>query len=149
MIKARKIESKDYETIVGWWKAYNWSTIPPLESLPTDGIIVYKDDKPLAAGFLYVAQNAPWTFLTWMVTNRDFDRDSRMEGLKEVTKEGIAFSRSIDKKFIFTWNSQSGIIDTMVSVGFQKAEVNVMTLGYDITENDINFIKDDHLKTNI
>lgn len=144
MIKVRKFESNDYEMVVSWWKAYEWPSIPPLDSLPTDGFISYEDDKPLAVGFVYIIENAPWTLLTWMTTNRVYNKDKRIQGLNEVIKEGKNFSKLLGKKFIFTFNSQNSIIDSLVSNGFQRAEKDVVTLGYDILGDNIDYIKDDH-----
>ncbi|MHA2351458.1 MAG: hypothetical protein ACXADL_17720 [Candidatus Thorarchaeota archaeon] len=54
-LKARRLTSKDYDTIVEWWKSWpEWQPLPK-EMLPengTGGIIIEKENEPIVAGVL-------------------------------------------------------------------------------------------------
>ena len=53
----RELNETDYdEILVGWWKDWGWKP-PQRDFLPNDGkggIIIYDDETPVCAGFMYI-----------------------------------------------------------------------------------------------
>src|SRR3990167_8907246 len=102
----RKFNKEDYNTIVKWWLSYEWPNIPPLDALPSDGFFALIDDKPVAACFLYITSNAPWGVLTWCVTNREFNKQERLEALDFVIDETTKYAQLLGIKYLHSFNSQ-------------------------------------------
>lgn len=44
--------NKYYPILIQWWQEKDW-TIQPAELLSSTGVMVFKDDKPICAGWLY------------------------------------------------------------------------------------------------
>ena len=63
----RRALKTDYQDLCNWWVGHGWSAIP--EHILPFGLIVEKDGKKLAAGFLYIAGNAPVAYLEYIVSN--------------------------------------------------------------------------------
>lgn len=70
----RPLAENDYDDILfNWWK--DWGFTPPLKDfLPenaTGGMIVYDEDVPVCAGFLYIT-NSKVALVNWIVSNKDY-----------------------------------------------------------------------------
>ena len=52
---ARKLNDKDYDCLVNWWKWWRWTPIPKnfLPDNGTGGIMIQKENIPIVAGFIY------------------------------------------------------------------------------------------------
>jgi len=85
----RKLNASDYEYIlVKWWKDWKW-TPPPKDFLPENGeggFIVYDDDVPVCAGYIYIT-NSSVGWCDWIISNFEYkDKDNRKKALLELVK---------------------------------------------------------------
>lgn len=81
-LKTRVLEESDWETLISWWKSWRWPEMSK-EILPmngTGGIMVYKDNVPIVAGFLYLT-NSKVAWLDWIVSNPSYKETDRKEAI--------------------------------------------------------------------
>jgi len=83
-LNIRKLNKTDYESILcDWWKEWRW-TPPTKDFLPDNGeggFIVYDNDVPVCAGYIYIT-NSKVGWCDWIISNFKYkDRDKRKEGL--------------------------------------------------------------------
>lgn len=83
----KKLKDTDYEEIlVNWWNDWRWKA-PPKDFLPENGkggYIVYDEDIPVCAGFIYVT-NSKVGWCDWIISNFNYkDKDKRKEALKKL-----------------------------------------------------------------
>lgn len=80
-ITTKLVTKEVYDDILcGWWKDWRW-TPPKYEMLPQTGIIIYNDEVPVCAGFVYFT-NSKMAWVEYIVSNfhyRAFDRDELIE----------------------------------------------------------------------
>lgn len=81
MIETKLVTKEVYDDILcDWWKDWRW-TPPNYEMLPQTGIIVYNDEVPVCAGFVYFT-NSKMAWVEYIVSNfhyRDFNRNELIE----------------------------------------------------------------------
>lgn len=123
-LKLRSLQESDWETLQTWWKAWGWpemsKDLMPLDGL--GGLIVEKDSKPIAAGFLYLT-NAKVAWTEWIISDPGYRNDDRAECLKMIVQglEDVAI------------NAGYKII---LSVGRNKSLLNIhKELGYTVDDN--------------
>ena len=63
---------KDYDTLKTWWKQWEFGVVPK-ECLPPDGIMVEVDGVPVCAGGLYIGVGTQFSFMEWIVTDKNAD----------------------------------------------------------------------------
>ena len=117
---------KHYTIISKWWDSHGWPTIP-LGSLSQLGMIVFKDDIPLACGFLYDT-DSDMAILEWIVGNPDADHEDRGEGLDLVIESLGLIAMSQGKKYIHTFCKHKRLIDRYKKFNFIEGDQNVTTM---------------------
>ncbi len=80
-----KLKPTDYEDILcQWWKDWRWDP-PSRDFLPengTGGYIVYDNDRPICAGFMYLT-NSKAAWCDWIISDLRYkDRQKRAEALE-------------------------------------------------------------------
>lgn len=116
----RDYKDSDYDTLVSWWKHYNWQAAPK-DFLPETGLIAMSDEKPIAAVFIYKT-NSKAVLMEWLVSDPQADktvRDMLVGDLLELvahicTLEGF--------KYIYTCVKLPKLISRLEQHGFQKAD---------------------------
>jgi hypothetical protein len=104
----RKLNETDYDLILSeWWKDWRW-TPPTRDFLPEDGkggIIVYDNDTPVCAGYIYIT-NSKVGWCDWIISNfkykdkvvRQKALDALIESLTETLKiSGCKYSYALIK----------------------------------------------------
>ena len=116
----RRLEDKDWDTLVSWWDSWpEWQT-PPKDFLPDNGkggFIVEKNNTPIVAGFMYFT-NSEGVLLEWIVSNpsyRDEDRQDAIEFLILTCEEYI---KANGKKYIFSIGRNKHLMDTHKKLGY-------------------------------
>lgn len=111
--QARKIEEKDYDLLVSWWKEWGWDAVPKdmLPSNGDDGIMLEKDGKPIIAGFVYFGyDNIAW--LDYIVADKNAKRITRAKSLMtflEIVEEVV---KKAGKKYIITVTENKSLISS-------------------------------------
>ena len=72
---------KDYDTLVKWWRAWEFGVVPK-ECLPPAGVMVEEDGKPVCAGGLYVGEGTQFGFMEWIVTDKNAEQRTVHKSLK-------------------------------------------------------------------
>jgi len=123
-LTVRALQESDWGTLQEWWVKWNWPTVTK-EMLPLNGcggLIVYKGDIPIVAGFLYLT-NSNIAWMEWIISNKDYKEKDRKEALKTLILGLEDIALSVSKDIIF-------------SVSKSKSLINIhKELGYTIDEN--------------
>ena len=121
----RPLNDTDYQDIlVGWWN--DWGMIPvPKDFLPDDGkggIIVYDNEEPICAGFMY-ATNSKIAWVDWIVSSKTYrKKPHRNDAIKLLlatlteiaSKSGYIYSYALVK-------NSSNLIKSYVDLGYTKS----------------------------
>jgi len=116
----RRLEDKDWDTLVSWWDSWPERQTPPKDFLPDNGkggFIVEKNNTPIVAGFMYFT-NSEGVLLEWIVSNpsyRDEDRQDAIEFLILTCEEYI---KANGKKYIFSIGRNKHLIETHKKLGY-------------------------------
>ena len=73
-----------YDIVGSWWK-HHGSRIPPQEFLSRTGLVIYADDDPVAAGFLYSTDSA-FCYFAFVVVNPESKKEKRNNALEFLIK---------------------------------------------------------------
>jgi len=120
-LNIRPLKEKDYEDILsGWWKDWRW-TPPSKEFLPEDGMggfIVYDEDTPVCAGFMYIT-NSKATWCDWIISNLKYkDRQKRKEALELLVKTISNKAEDLGKKYVYALIKNKPLINVYKKIGF-------------------------------
>jgi len=120
----RRLKEEDYEMLKLWWRKWRW-TPPVQEILPdngTGGFIVYDEDIPVAAGFLYDT-NSKIAWVEWIVSNFDYkDKQGRDDAIKMLLIYLEALARAKDKKALYSLLKSQPLINKYKEMGFIATE---------------------------
>jgi hypothetical protein len=81
-LSLRALKESDWDILLSWWKWWRWPELSK-DVLPmngTGGLMVYKGDTLIAAGFLYLT-NSKAAWLDWIVSNPEYREDDRKDSL--------------------------------------------------------------------
>lgn len=88
-LEIKSLEEGDYENILSkWWKDWGWES-PNKDFLPSNGLgglIVYDEDTPICAGFIYHT-NSKVSWVDWIISNKNYKkRPERKQALSLLIK---------------------------------------------------------------
>lgn len=123
-LELRQLKESDWEVLQSWWKAWGWPEMSK-DLLPLDGLgglIVEKEGKPIASGFLYLT-NAKVAWTEWIVSDPEYRELDRADALKLVVD-------GLEKIAI-----QTGCT-IILSIGRSKGLLNIhKELGYTVDDD--------------
>ena len=138
--------NNDYDTLVSWWKAWEFGIVPK-ECLPPDGIIVEQDGKPLCAGGLYIGVVTEFAFMEWIVTDKNAESRKIHQALRICIDELINLGKSKGMKLIYTATKEQALQKRYEKYhNMVLTESDVRTFIRDLDgkyENDLTWISDD------
>jgi hypothetical protein len=119
------INTNDYDDIlVGWWKDWGFE-VPPKDFLPDNGcggIIVYDEDIPVCAGYLYTT-NSGVAWVDWIISNKDYrKKPQRKEALILLIDTLTNIARNTGHKYSYALLKHEGLIETYESLGYIKGD---------------------------
>jgi len=124
-LKIRELNDSDYEDIlVGWWKDWGWQP-PQKDFLPDDGkggIIVYDDDVPICAGYMYLTiSRVGW--VDWIISIRYYTKkELRKDAISLLVSRLTDICRLIGCKYIYALIKNESLINTYESLGYIKGD---------------------------
>lgn len=124
-LNIRPLEESDYEQIlVGWWKDWKWE--PPLKDfLPDDaksGLIVYDDNTPVCAGFIYMT-NSKVAWVDWIISNKNYtDKTGRKACLSLLIETLTNAAKNAGSKFTYALIKHDGLIKTYEELGYIQGD---------------------------
>jgi len=121
----RQLNENDYDSIlVEWWKAWNWDA-PAKEFLPsngTGGLIVYDDDTPIVAGFMYTT-NSSVAWVDWIISNPSYrKKPHRKEAIQWLISALTSICEKAGHSYVYALIKNKPLIEVYASLGFIKAD---------------------------
>ncbi len=102
---------KDYELYKSWW-----NDPPPIESLPRIGMVI-GDMK--AVGFLAMT-DCNFSIFTWWCANPQNKGRESYKSLKRLIQCALDASRAVNKKYVFCYTNERGMIKLLESQNFKN-----------------------------
>ena len=99
---------KDYDTLVSWWKQWEFGVVPK-ECLPPDGIIVESEGRPVCAGGLYIGVGTQFAFMEWIVTDKNADSRTVHKALHLCIESILHMAQSKDMKLVYTATKEQAL----------------------------------------
>jgi len=119
----RQLNENDYQDIlVDWWTQWRW-TPPEKDFLPDDGkggYIVYDEDVPVCAGFIYVT-NSRVAWVDWIISNKQY-RGKRKEAIAMLVATLTNLSKMSGSKYVYALIKNNSLIQTYESLGYVKGD---------------------------
>lgn len=120
----RELQDTDYEDILfGWWKQWGWEP-PQKDFLPRDGkggIIVYDDDTPICAGYMYLT-NSKVSWVDWIISNKEYKGGERKAAINLLVDTLTNICRNAGSKYVYALIKHQGLIETYESLGYIKGD---------------------------
>ena len=122
-ITVRKITAKDLVQISIWWLQHN--EIPPsISQLPNNGLggyIVEKNNKPIAATFLYLT-NSSVAYVANAISNKEYKGKDRFEIIRLLLDscEKEALEKGCD--FMWCTSSSKGVEERCLKSGYKLVQ---------------------------
>ena len=119
----RKLVSSDYDDIlVGWWKDWRWEP-PTRDFLPDNGVggfIVYDEDVPVCAGFMYIT-NSKVGWSEFIVSNINYrDKEKRNEALDLLIQSISIVLSDVGCRYVYTSLKNKSLVNAYARNGFVK-----------------------------
>ena len=117
----RELNENDYdEILVGWWKQWGW--LPPERDFLPDngkgGIIVFDQDVPVCAGFMYIT-NSKVAWVDWIISNKEYTKKpQRKDAIKLLVSALTNICEKTGNKFIYALIKNESLIKTYQELGY-------------------------------
>ena len=115
-MNCRRALRKDYAELSVWWESHGWEAIP--EAMLPFGLIATQGDELKAAGFLYIAGNAPVGYLEYIVSNPCNSSRESYEAIDLVLSELMKYAKYNLLLACFGRMSQDSLIRLYEKHGF-------------------------------
>jgi len=119
MFSTRNLNEDDYNTLVDWWDKSNFPP-PPKHKLPLNGlggIMVFKDDINVCAGFLYLT-NSSISWLEFVVANYNYREKDRKDAIRLLIKRLCDIAKDLGFDTVFSVCQSPFLINHFKNEGF-------------------------------
>jgi hypothetical protein len=121
----RELNETDYDDIlVGWWEQWGWKP-PQKDFLPNDGMggfIVYDQDVPVCAGFMYLT-NSTVSWVDWIISNKEYTKKpQRKDAIKLLVSSLTDICKFTGSKYIYALIKNQSLISTYEELGYIKGD---------------------------
>lgn len=121
----RELNETDYDDIlVGWWKQWGWEA-PQRDFLPNDGkggIIIYDDETPICAGFMYLT-NSKVAWVDWIISNKEYTKKpQRKDAIKLLVSALTDICKKTGSKYVYALIKNTSLIETYEQLGYIKGD---------------------------
>ena len=99
---------QDYETLVKWWKEWEFGQVPK-ECLPPAGIMIEDAGQPICAGGLYVGEGTQFGFMEWIVTDKQADSRKTHVALKLCIDKIMELAVNKGLKLVYTATKEQAL----------------------------------------
>ena len=123
-LNIKPLSDNDYDDILcDWWKDWKW-TAPKKDFLPDMGYMVYYNDEPICAGYMYVT-NSKVVLLEWIISSFKFkDKKIRKEALYMLIETITSLARGLDKNYVYSLLKNKPLINIYGELGFVEGGNN-------------------------
>jgi hypothetical protein len=120
-LNIRELNENDYdEILVGWWQQWGWEP-PQRDFLPNDGkggVIVYDEDVPVCAGFMYIT-NSKVAWVDWIISNKEYTKKpQRKDAIKLLVSELTKICKLTGSKYSYALIKNESLINTYEDLGY-------------------------------
>lgn len=122
-IQIKKLKESDYEIIVDWWKDWGWPPVPK-DFLPengTGGAMIYIDQKPVCAGFVYTT-NSKVFWLDWIISDKQYHEAGRKKAIETLLHTLSLWCEGAGAKYIYALLKSDSLIKKYESLGFVQGD---------------------------
>jgi hypothetical protein len=121
----RELNESDYDNIlVDWWKQWGWEP-PQRDFLPDNGkggIIVYDQDTPICAGFMYIT-NSKVAWVDWIISNKEYTKKPhRKDAIKLLVSTLTGICKNTGSKYVYALIKSRHLIETYEQLGYIKGD---------------------------
>ena len=121
----RELKESDYDNIlVDWWKQWGWEP-PQKDFLPDNGkggIIVYDQDTPVCAGFMYIT-NSKVAWVDWIISNKEYTKKPhRKDAIKLLVSTLTGICKNTGSKYVYALIKSRHLIETYEQLGYIKGD---------------------------
>ena len=121
----RELNENDYDNIlVAWWKQWGWEP-PQKDFLPDNGkggIIVYDQDTPICAGFMYIT-NSKVAWVDWIISNKEYTKKPhRKDAIKLLVSSLTGICKNTGSKYVYALIKSRNLIETYQELGYIKGD---------------------------
>jgi hypothetical protein len=121
----RELDESDYDNIlVAWWKQWGWEP-PQRDFLPDNGkggIIVYDQDTPICAGFMYIT-NSKVAWVDWIISNKEYTKKPhRKDAIKLLVSTLTGICKNTGSKYVYALIKSRHLIETYEQLGYIKGD---------------------------
>jgi hypothetical protein len=130
-LTVRALQESDWDTLQEWWVKWEWPTVAK-EMLPLNGcggLMVYKGDIPVVAGFLYLT-NSNIAWIEWIISNKDYKENDRKKALEVLILGLEDVALSVGKDIMFSVSKSKSLINIHKELGYTVDE----TPSYEISK---------------
>lgn len=120
-------ETKDYELFALWWKGHNFEPVPAM-ILPQLGNVALKDDKPIAAAWLYLDNSTPVAMMEWIVTDPENSPKLSALGITHAVQSLKAAAYAAGYPIILSSCRQDSLARLLERTGFERSDEGVTHL---------------------
>jgi len=125
MFKIHSLTESDYDNILTkWWADWGWEA-PLKDFLPLDGtcgLIVYDNDTPVCAGFLYVT-NSKVCWVDWIISSKKYtDREKRKQALTLLVGALTDMCKRTGSKYCYALIKHPSLINTYKELGYSQGD---------------------------
>lgn len=118
-LQVRELKESDWETMCSWWKWWRWPEMNrdllPLNGL--GGLMVYKGDTPIVAGFLYLT-NSKGALLDWIVSNPEYREENRSEAIELLISTCEQVAKINGYNIVFSFTRNKSLMDIHEKLGY-------------------------------
>lgn len=123
-LNVKPLKTTDYDDILcQWWKDWRWNP-PSKDFLPengTGGYIVYDEDTPVCAGFMYTT-NSKVIWCDWIISNIEYkDRTKRKKAIELLISHITNIAEKNGGKFVYALIKNKPLISVYKKLGYQEA----------------------------
>lgn len=121
----RELNETDYdEILVDWWRQWGWEP-PQKDFLPNDGkggIIVYDNDTPICAGYMYIT-NSKVAWVDWIISSKQYTKKpQRKDAIKLLVSTLTNVCNKTGAKYIYALIKSRNLIETYEELGYIKGD---------------------------
>lgn len=125
MFNIRPLKDTDYDDIlVGWWNDWGW-THPNRDFLPengTGGVIVFDEDTPVCAGFVYVT-NSSVSWVDWIISNKNYrKKPNRTLAIRILIESLTNISKTSGSKYAYALIKHPRLIELYEGLGYNRGD---------------------------
>lgn len=120
MFNYRFLEKEDYTLLQKWWKDWGWTPIER-DFLPLDGlggILVFVNEKPVCAGFLYFT-NSKVAWLEFIISDKNYkDKKQKTKAIDSMILKLEEVAKGNNVKYLYTTTNEGSLKRRYEKLGY-------------------------------